>query len=149
LICFCAGIYFCYARAGHSSRRSENALLKDGRIITDGPYVIEYKELTLFADLAAERVIAAERSGRKIVVEVKSFVGISKLQDLKVALGQYDIYNIFLSLTEPGRKLYIAISEKVYDDFFGQEAIQVVVETLQLPLIIVKLETEEIVKWIS
>lgn len=125
------------------------ALLKDGWTITDDPFIIEYKELTLYADLAAERAMAAEREGRKIVVEVKSFVGISKLQDLKVALGQYDIYISFLELIEPDRKLYIAISEKVNDEFFSQESIQVIINRHQLPLIIVALETEEIVKWIN
>ncbi|MBI3652290.1 MAG: fatty-acid synthase [Acidobacteria bacterium] len=125
----------------------KNALIKDGWTITDDPYIIEYKELTLYADLAAERAIAAERSGQKIVIEVKSFVGLSKLQDLKVALGQYDIYISFLELLDPERQLYIAISEKVYEEFFNQEAIQVVVKRHQLPLLVVKLETEEIVRW--
>jgi hypothetical protein len=57
--------------------------------------------MKLYADLAAERPIAAERGGQKIVVEVKSFVGTSKLQDLKEALGQYDIYFYLLAETEP------------------------------------------------
>ena len=103
----------------------------------------------LYADLAAERTIAAEREGQKIVVEVKSFVGASKLQDLKIGLGQYEIYLSFLEITDPERKLYIAISEKVYEEFFALESIQVIVKRLQLPLIVVNLETEEIAKWTS
>jgi hypothetical protein len=46
----------------------KNALVKDGWDITDDPYTIRYEEMTLQADLAAERTIAAERAGRKIVV---------------------------------------------------------------------------------
>jgi len=63
------------------------ALVKDGWRITHDPFILEYKELTLYADLGAERTIAAERAGEKIVVEVKSFVGPSRLQDLKTGLG--------------------------------------------------------------
>ena len=127
----------------------KNALIKDGWTITHDPFIIEYKELTLYADLAAERPIAAERAGRKIVVEVKSFVGASKIQDLKIGLGQYEIYVSLLEITDPKRKLYIAISEKVYDDFFTLESIQVIINRLQVPLIVVNPETEEIVKWTS
>ncbi len=127
----------------------KSALIKDGWTITHDPFIIIYKELLLYADLAAERTIAAEREGQKIVVEVKSFIGASKLQDLKTGLGQYEIYLSFLEITDPERKLYIAISEKVYEEFFTLESIQVIVKRVQIPLIVVNLETEEIAKWIS
>jgi hypothetical protein len=127
----------------------KSALIKDGWTITHDPFIITYKELLLYADLAAERTIAAERGDQKIVVEVKSFIGASKLQDLKTGLGQYEIYLGFLEITDPERKLYIAISEKVYEEFFTLESIQVIVKRFQLPLIVVSLEREEIVRWTS
>jgi hypothetical protein len=68
---------------------------------------------------------------------------------LKSALGQYEIYLTLLEVTEPERQLYLAISDKVFDEFFALEAIQVIVSRLRLRLIIVNLETEEIVRWIS
>jgi hypothetical protein len=111
----------------------KSALIKDGWTITHDPFIIEYKELTLYADLAAERAIAAERGGQRIVVEAKSFVGASRLQDLKTALGQYDIYLALLEVTDPGRKLYIAISEKIYAEFFTLEPIDVVLRRVRLP----------------
>jgi hypothetical protein len=40
-----------------------------------------------YVDLGAERLLAAEKEGRKIGVEVKSFVGASILKDLEQALG--------------------------------------------------------------
>jgi len=96
----------------------KNALIKDGWTITDDPYVIEYAEVTLYADLGAEHPIAAERGKQKIVVEVKSFISASFMQDLKEAVGQYVIYLGYLEASEPERKLYMAISEKVYDEYF-------------------------------
>jgi hypothetical protein len=65
----------------------KNALIKDGWMITNDPYVIQYRRTTLYADLGAERPIAVQRNGQKLVIEVKSFVGASKIQDLKEALG--------------------------------------------------------------
>ncbi len=55
------------------------ALVKDGWTITDDPFLIEYKDVLLKADLGAEKVFAAERNERKIVVEVKVFGGVSFL----------------------------------------------------------------------
>jgi len=127
----------------------KNALIKDGWIITDDPYLIQYRRTTLYADLGAERPIAIEKSGQKLVVEVKSFVGTSKIQDLKEALVQYDIYLYLLEETAPDRKLYIAISETAYKSFFTQDVIQLILNRHQLPLIVVDIETEEIKKWIN
>ncbi|MDZ7994226.1 MAG: element excision factor XisH family protein [Nostoc sp. EfeVER01] len=45
----------------------KNALIKDGWVITDEPYVIQYRRTTLYADLSAERPIGAERDGQKLV----------------------------------------------------------------------------------
>jgi len=125
----------------------KNALIKDGWIITHDPYIIKYEEVTLHADLGAEHIIAAELAGIKIVVEIKSFVSPSPIQDIKIALGQYDLYQGFLEVLSPERKLYLAISKKVYERFFEQKAIQLIVQRYQLPILIVDVEREEIVKW--
>jgi hypothetical protein len=127
----------------------KKALVKDGWTITADPFRIEFEDVKLFADLAAERPIAAERAGRKIVVEIKSFLNPSPIFDLEVALGQYQLYRNFLELTEPERKLFLAVSDTVYAHFFELKAIQVIVQRCQLSLFTVNLETEEIVRWIS
>jgi hypothetical protein len=127
----------------------KNALIADGWEVTDDPYIIEYMKTRLYADLGAERPMAAERSGQKIVIEVKSFLGTSKFQDLKEALGQYDIYRYLLEETAPERKLYVAISNEAYNSFFSQAVVQLILDKHQLPLIIVDIEVEKIVKWIE
>ena len=127
----------------------KNALIHDGWAITDDPYIIYYGKTTLYADLGAERPIAVERDNQKLVVEVKSFVGASKIQDLKEALGQYDIYRYLLEETAPERKLYIAIGAVVYKSFFVQDVVQLILSKHRLPLIIVDTEREEIEQWIN
>jgi hypothetical protein len=83
-------LYLNYAQIRHYPQFGQESLIKDGWLITDDPYLIQCRSAILYADLAAERPIAAERDGQKLVVEVKSFIGASKIQDLKEALGQYD-----------------------------------------------------------
>jgi hypothetical protein len=62
-------------------------------------------------------------------------------------LGQYSLYRCFLELMVPEHLLYLAISHRVYNKFFTQKAVQVVVQRYQLALLIVDVETEEILEW--
>jgi hypothetical protein len=127
----------------------KNALIKEGWTITHDPFRIEYEEFTLSADLAAENPFAAEKNGQKIIVEIKSFIGRSFVKELQQALGQYVMYLDFIELTVPEYRLYLAISELVYDDLFTQQAAQVIIERHQLNLLVVKLEQEEVSRWIN
>jgi hypothetical protein len=125
------------------------ALVKNHWTITADPYVLQYEDLTLFADMAAERSIAAEREGRKIVVEVKSFLGPSPIRDFEDAIGQFEIYRSVLDATEPERALYLAVGADVFEAFFERPSIQYIVSRLRLALLVVDVENEEILQWIN
>jgi len=47
------------ARLDKIHDKVKNALIKDGWTITHDPYSIEYQDLTLFADLGAEKMFSA------------------------------------------------------------------------------------------
>lgn len=87
------------------------------------PYRIQYKDIDLYADLAAERPIAAERGNEKIVVEIKSFVGRSLMTDFHNAVGQYTVYRSLLERTAPDYKLYLAIDDITHQNFFQRDGI--------------------------
>ncbi len=127
----------------------KNALLKDGWTITADPYFIKYEDAELYADLAAEKPIAAQRQGQKIVVEIKSFIGRSLMYDFHCALGQYIVYRNLIQLTEPEYKLYLAIDDIVYKNFFQRKSIQLITNENKLLLMVVEMEKEEIVQWIN
>lgn len=129
--------------------RVKNALIKDGWTITDDPYFIKYEDAELFADLAAEKPLAAERQGQKIVVEIKSFVGKSLMYDFHSALGQYIVYRKLIQLTEPEYKLYLAVDDVVYGEFFQRKSVQAVSNENNVLLIVVDMEKEVIKQWIS
>lgn len=57
------------------------ALEKDGWLITDDPIYLDYGSVEIYIDLGAEKIIAAEREGKKIAVEVKSFIGSSAISE--------------------------------------------------------------------
>ena len=127
----------------------KNALINDGWTVTDDPYSLAYAEdVTVFVDLGAERLIAAERNLEKIAVEVKTFGGPSAIHDMEVTLGQYFIYRSFLEEIEPARRLYVAINATVYATVFQRPSMQLLMKKGNLPLIIVDLAKEEITEWI-
>ena len=127
----------------------KQALIKDGWVVTDDPYIIEYERIRLSADLAAERTIAAEKAGNKIVVEIKSFVGHSPIQDLKVALGQYILYLGFLEIIAPDRNLYLAVDFDIYKKFLQRDEIQLIMNRFDIRLLVVDKSEERVEKWIN
>src|SRR5258708_192565 len=122
----------------------KSALIKDGWTITNDPLFLEYGAEDMYVDLGAERLLAAERGTEKSAVEIKSCLGPSPVTDLHNALGQYQIYFAVLEKNEPERKLYIALSKSVYDDFADMDTFDLVVQRFQVALVIVRIAEEEI-----
>jgi len=127
----------------------KSALIKDNWAILADPYRIQYKDVDLYADLAAERPIAIEREGQKIVVEIKSFVGRSLMTDFHLALGQYKVYQMLLEETAPEYDLYLAIDDITYTNFFRREGIDFLVRSSQIKFFVVNIDEQEIVQWLS
>lgn len=63
------------------------ALEKDGWRITDDPLFLKVDSLDFYVDLAAERMLAAEKAGQKIAIEIKFFLGLSIVTEFHTALG--------------------------------------------------------------
>ncbi len=72
----------------------KNALIKEKWKITDDPLFIQYGGIDFYVDLGAEKIIAAEKEGQKIAVEIKSFVGTSIISEFHNALGQFMNYRL-------------------------------------------------------
>ena len=126
-----------------------NALVKDGWTITHDPFKVEWLETRLQIDIGAERLIAAERGIEKIAVEVKSFIGPSKIEDLEDALGQYVLYRFSLKKAAQERLLFLAIHEDAYASIFDKPDGKALLMEEHLRLIVFSIDREEVVKWIS
>lgn len=125
------------------------ALVQDGWAILAENYPLEYEGDRLYADIAAEKAIAAERQGQKIIVEVKSFLGRSFMNDLELAVGQYIIYRNILQATSSDFQLYLAIPARTYNTGFQKKLAQLIVQSNQVNLLVFNPEQEVIEKWIS
>jgi len=123
------------------------SLLKEQWVITDDPLKIKIEGVKFEIDLAAEKVFAAEKEGRKIAVEIKSFLNNSVLTDFHAALGQFLNYRLALQITEPNRILYLAVPFDTFDSFFQEVFVQQAVALYQIKLIVYDPRQEVIVAW--
>jgi hypothetical protein len=124
----------------------KRALQKEGWTITHDPLFVRVGGIDVSIDLGAE-LIAAEKEGQKIAVEVKSFVGPSTVNEFHTALGQFLNYREALEVREPERILFLAVPADIYDIFFMLPLIQSVTKRYQLMLILYDHNKEVIVKW--
>ena len=83
------------------------------------------------------------------MVEIKSFVGRSLMSDFHDAVGQYTVYRSLIQATEPEYQLYLAIDDITYENFFQREGIAFVTRRSQIALLVVNIDRQEIVQWIS
>ena len=128
----------------------KTALQKDGWKITHDPYRLRYGIADVYIDLAAEEAIAAEKEGRKIAVEVKSFVSGSTISEFHTALGQFLNYRIALEGSEePNRILYLAVPQDVHQTFLRFEPAKTVIDRYDVRLIIYNPIQEVIEQWIE
>ncbi len=126
-----------------------NALVKDGWRITNDPLVIKWGQKDLYIDLGAEELVAAEKPGRQIAVEMKSFVSHSEVEDLKNALGAHILYHDVLAQTDPTRQLYLAIREAVYYALFEEPIGRVLLDNQRLQLVVFDPDREVVLRWIE
>ncbi|CCQ48777.1 XisH family protein [Crocosphaera watsonii WH 8501] len=124
------------------------ALEKDGWVITHDPLFLRVSEnIGMFLDLAANKVIIANRETLKIAVEVKSFVGLSAVTDFHLAIGQFLNYRLALEELEADRILYLAIPDDIYHNFFQDSFIQKVIDNYSIKLLIINTQQGEILLW--
>lgn len=125
----------------------KQALIKEDWVITADPLIIKIEGVKLEMDLAAEKVIAAERAGRKIVVEIKSFLNPSAITDFHAALGQFLNYRLALQMREPEHVPYLAVPIDTFESFFQETFIQAAVKSYQVKLIVYDPTQEVITAW--
>src|SRR4051794_2927365 len=125
-----------------------NSLIQDGWTITHDPLRLRWGGKDLYVDLGAERLIAAEKSGQRIAVEIKSFVGSSEVDDLERAVGQYVLYRAVLIQTEPERLLFLAVPDSIISGVFEQSVGELMLKDQSIRVLGFDPQTEVVTRWI-
>ena len=124
-----------------------NALEKENWSITDDPLSLKLGGVDLYIDLGAEKLLAAERAGQKIAVEIKTFGGRSEIAEFHLALGQFLNYRLALQVSDPARELFLAVPQVIYESFFTLEFIKMSITNYQIKLLVYEPVTETIALW--
>lgn len=125
----------------------KSALQTEGWTITHDPLFLRVGGVEMYIDLGAEKLIAAEKDGQKIAVEIKSFLSPSNIMEFHLAVGQFLNYRVALEEEEPDRKLYLAVPQDIYRSFFTLPFIERVIGRYQLDIIVYNPDLEAIVQW--
>ncbi len=124
------------------------ALEKDGWTITHDPLFIKLTEqFKINIDLAAEKLLTAEKDTQKVAIEIKSFVGLSTVSEFHKAVGQFLNYRVALEKINSERILYLAVPTDIYRDFFSDEFVKAVLERYEIKLLVFQVQKQEIVLW--
>lgn len=127
----------------------KKALEEEGWHVTDDPLIIFIKEDSVAIDLAAEKLLIAERDTQKIAVEIKSFIQPSLFYAFHEALGQYINYETALAESGENHQLYLAVSNSVYENLMSNYIIKKSIERCKLRMIVVDLKQQKIEKWLK
>ncbi len=111
--------------------------------------MLTFGEQNLFVDLGAEAPVAAEKQGRKIAVEIKSFLSLSAVTDLERAIGKYTLYGFLMARQDPDRTIFLAITADVYEEVFEVKGARDLIPGMGLRIMVFDLKTESVVKWIE
>ena len=124
------------------------ALEKEGWTITHDPYKIMIGRRRGYIDLGAE-IIGAEKDDQIIAVEIKSFIGVSDLDQFEDALGQFLVYFFALRKLEEMRVLYLAIPREFYENFFSDAFFVELCQFYSVKIVVYDEEKSIIKKWIN
>lgn len=125
-----------------------NALRKAGWSVQKSLY-LQGGRFKMLVDLVAQRS-AIDATEQIIIVEVKCFSEASAyLDELYRAIGQYVMYRTALQLQNLQMPLYLSVPAKVYRDLFSDVIVAAVVQEVSIHLLVIDIDREEIMQWIT
>lgn len=111
------------------------------RIVTQD---VEPTDLDVSLAPRLDLLIAAERRGETIAVEIKSFLRDSEVADLEDALGQFVLYRSALRRQDPSRRLLLAVPQEAFESVWSDD----VIEDEKVALLVFDPNAEVIERWV-
>ncbi len=125
----------------------KNALIHDGWTVTHDPLRVTSGRRNLYVDLGAERMLAAEKGTLRIAVEIKTFGGPSDVEALEQTVGQHVLYRALLAQQDPGRMLFVAVPDDVWNTLFQEPIGEVALQHALDRILCFDPAQERIVRW--
>lgn len=127
----------------------KKALENEGWSVTHDPYYLSVGigRRKVAADFGAEKFLVAEKDTEKILVEIKSFISTSNINELHHSVGQYDFYALLLEEQDPERTPFLAMPQDAYEDLIREPIIQTFLARHQVKLIIFDINKPFIHSW--
>lgn len=123
------------------------ALEKEDWRVTHQPLLVRLgKDETIYPDL---RLQLEDRQEFAIIVEVKCLNRLTWLEEFYGVVGKYIYYRTLLEKIGDFSPLYVSIPHMVHQDFFSRPVISTVVQYINMKRIVINLEAQEVVEWIS
>ena len=124
------------------------ALEKDGWTITADPLFIPTEGLSgLYVDLAAQKVLEAEKDGKKIVIEIKGFGEQSMTHDFYEAVGQFLTYEFALQALGVDWPLFLAVPLIEYGRLEKVPLFLAILRKFAVKILIIDTQTQQVVSW--
>ncbi|MEO0043194.1 MAG: hypothetical protein RL329_2642 [Bacteroidota bacterium] len=128
----------------------KEALQNEGWNVTHDPYKLSLAgKRKVAADFGAEKYLIAEKGVQKILVEVKSFITASNVNELHHSVGQYDFYAFLLEKQDPDRIPYLALPIDAYVDLISDYLIRGFLERHGVKIITFDPQKPIIYQWIN
>lgn len=120
-----------------------NALQKDGWTIDTEQYLLIVENRLLWIDLHATNL----QMQRAILIEIKSFLSASQVDDIANAIGKYVMYRAIIEQKNIDLELYLAIPRQAFDGIFSEKLGTLLREKLNILLLVFDIDSEEIIEW--
>jgi hypothetical protein len=126
----------------------KRALQKDGWRIVEEQFPMVLGNRRAFIDLRGTRAINGSRL-QMMLLEVKCFPDSQNTNhELYTAVGQYILYRAMLNELDVNVPLYLSIPESVFDAVYDA-VVQRAVRESQIKLVVVNLDEERVIRWIT
>lgn len=121
------------------------ALKKDGWVIETEQALLVVENRQLWVDLR----VSNSGNQRTILVEVKSFISSSQVDDLANAVGKYVVYHAIIEDNELDEALYLAVPQVAYEGVFSERLGQLLLRKLNLKLVVFDVDSKRIIRWLD
>ena len=125
-----------------------HALQKEGWRLEQSSVSLFFDDRYAYVDMRVSRGSNGNHE-QILLLEVKCFPDKdSTTRDLYTAIGQYLVYRAMIQELRKPYGIYLSIPHLIFDEIFDVSVMRVIQET-RINIVVINLESETIVKWIT